>query len=653
LNAMARLKQEEVLKQRISEATGTPIGEINAQDSRELHEIASALGLQIDTTEEDCKQSSSTHTPQLHTYASMLKQAGVSLVKSVVNVGIGEEAGEEVRRGLKPDQLSTEEESKELRKAKADVKRLQSGLKYTRNASDGGAKARRALKEAEEKVEALMFGSTPHQGSKASRGITLEEEASPPSSASSANQLQLKKKLEEHKTTIAGAASKKMKLEVTAKNKDMKMLELEKGEAVENLKKITKELGAVQELLGKERAFLKQHEEEDCVDQERIKALECEIQDLVQKREERRAMVSDRQLVQRSREEEEKRLEGRVEEIKLLIKEVEQKMSDLPTAPVHSQEMLNILENQITAKRRELECPVCLEESTPPIYTCAAQHLVCGKCRPSLKECGVCRVPYQEMMRHRYAERDHEELVELSSQLTALVGRDESYKEKQLVEEGASVSKSELKERDDQESSIFGRQGTAPSPYEFDHDEDDDFLDELPPFKASKLKFKLKDKDEAEMVTSASQKQRTTPSPYVFDPEDFLDGPPPFKITKFKFKVKDKDEAVMVTSASQKQRTTPSPYVFDPEDFLDEPPPFKASKLKFKLKDKDEAEMERAKRDSLSDNLRTSQGNNEHNMVGNILQENNLHLPVLPAGIKISLVSGPSTNRKCSEGDEV
>jgi len=558
LNAMARLKQEEVLKQRISEATGTPIGEINAQDSRELHEIASALGLQIDTTEEDCKQSSSTHTPQLHTYASMTKQAGVSLVKSVVNVGIGEEAGEEVRRGLKPDELSTEEESEELQKAKAYVKRLQSGLKYTRNASDGGAKARRALKEAEEKVEALMFGSTPHQGSKASRGIALEEEASPPSSASRANQLQLKKKLGEHKTTIAGAASKKMKLEVTAKNKDMKMLELEKGEAVENLKKISSELSAVQELLVKERAFLKQHEEEDCVDQERIKALKCEIQDLVQKREERRAMVSDRQLVQRSREEEEKRLEGRVEEIKLLIKEVEQKMSDLPTAPVHSQEMLNILENQITAKRRELECPVCLEESTPPIYTCAAQHLVCGKCRPSLKECGVCRVPYQEMMRHRYAERDHEELVELSSQLTALVGREESNEEKQLVEEGASVSKSELKKRDDQESATSGRQGTTPSPYEF--------------------------------------------------------------------------------------------------------PPFKASKFKFKSKDKEEAEMERAKRDSLFDNLRTSQGmrasgNNVHDLVGNILQENNLQLPVLPAGIKISLVTSPSvsstTNRKSSEDDEV
>ena len=169
------------------------LNKYNNSLDRELHEIASALGLQIDSTEEDCKQSSSTHTPQLHTYASMLKQAGISLVKSVVNVGIGEEAGEEVSRGLKPDELSIEEESEELRRAKADLKRLQRGLKYSRSAADGGEKARRALMEAEEKVEALMLSSTPHKGHKggfqAAGDMTLEEGASPPSSV--ASQLQL------------------------------------------------------------------------------------------------------------------------------------------------------------------------------------------------------------------------------------------------------------------------------------------------------------------------------------------------------------------------------------------------------------------------------------------------------------------------------
>ena len=63
-----------------------------------------------------------------------------------------------------------------------------------------------------------------------------------------------KEKLEEHETIIAEAASKKMKLEVDAKNKEMKSLNLQKGEAVENLKKISSELEAVQELIGRDRA---------------------------------------------------------------------------------------------------------------------------------------------------------------------------------------------------------------------------------------------------------------------------------------------------------------------------------------------------------------------------------------------------------------
>ena len=81
------------------------------------------------------------------------------------------------------------------------------------------------------------------------------------------------------------------------------------------------------------------------------------------------------------REEKVSRLEGRLEEVKHLIEEVEKKIADLPTAPVYSQEMLSILEKQIAVKRKELECPVCFEESAPPIYTCVAQHLICAKCR--------------------------------------------------------------------------------------------------------------------------------------------------------------------------------------------------------------------------------------------------------------------------------
>jgi len=191
---MARFKRDEILKQRISEEAGIPICDIRAQDSRELHEIASALGVQIDPAEDDLRESSSKASVQpgeggskqeQHTYASMLKQgsssiyqAGVGYVKSLV-IGIGEEAGVGVG-DKKSDNNSApaEEGSVELHRARANVKQLQSALKYSRNASDGGEKARKALKEAEDKVEALV---SPDKGCQVASVSTLEEEASPPS----------------------------------------------------------------------------------------------------------------------------------------------------------------------------------------------------------------------------------------------------------------------------------------------------------------------------------------------------------------------------------------------------------------------------------------------------------------------------------------
>ena len=45
--------------------------------------------------------------------------------------------------------------------------------------------------------------------------------------------------------------------------------------------------------------------------------------------------------------------------------------------------------------REQFECPVCLEEMTPPtrIHQCADGHLLCGTCRenPSITSCPVCR----------------------------------------------------------------------------------------------------------------------------------------------------------------------------------------------------------------------------------------------------------------------
>ena len=53
---------------------------------------------------------------------------------------------------------------------------------------------------------------------------------------------------------------------------------------------------------------------------------------------------------------------------------------------------------------KNLECPVCLEYMTPPIYLCNNGHNICNECRPNLQSCPNCR---QEILQARnYALED-------------------------------------------------------------------------------------------------------------------------------------------------------------------------------------------------------------------------------------------------------
>ena len=81
------------------------------------------------------------------------------------------------------------------------------------------------------------------------------------------------------------------------------------------------------------------------------------------------------------KEEEEKNLKLRHEEAQEEVKKVEEEIEKLPSAPGYSQEVLDLINNQIDSKKADLECPVCFEECSPPIYTCQAQHPVCASCR--------------------------------------------------------------------------------------------------------------------------------------------------------------------------------------------------------------------------------------------------------------------------------
>ena len=193
---------------------------------------------------------------------------------------------------------------------------------------------------------------------------------------------------EEDVTAIAELASKKMRLEVEVKKQELKSLKVKKQVTVDEVTKISSELEAIRELIEKGKESLKQHKKEEKSYKKQAEAFEVEIQVLQQKKDdvlklkaEKRELARSDQVAIYMREEQGTRLERKLEEVKVKVQKFDQEIADLPAAPGYSQDMLNLLDSQITAKRSELECPVCFEESAPPIYTCISQHLVCANCR--------------------------------------------------------------------------------------------------------------------------------------------------------------------------------------------------------------------------------------------------------------------------------
>ena len=91
-------------------------------------------------------------------------------------------------------------------------------------------------------------------------------------------------------------------------------------------------------------------------------------------------------------------------------------------------------EISISKKEEELDCPVCRETALVPIYTCSEQHIICSCSADKVANCPQCREELtRPLKRHRYAERDVEELANLREELAGL-------KEElaEVEEEGAS-----------------------------------------------------------------------------------------------------------------------------------------------------------------------------------------------------------------------
>ena len=97
-------------------------------------------------------------------------------------------------------------------------------------------------------------------------------------------------------------------------------------------------------------------------------------------------------------------------------------------------QLLGFIDSKIEAKEEELECPVCFEVASPPIFACPDLHLICTDCRPKVAAisigfrniehvifqvslCPECRELYPEKAkRHRFAEKAAEELAGLLEQ---------------------------------------------------------------------------------------------------------------------------------------------------------------------------------------------------------------------------------------------
>ena len=88
--------------------------------------------------------------------------------------------------------------------------------------------------------------------------------------------------------------------------------------------------------------------------------------------------------------------------------------------------MVEFFREAIAKKEDDLLCPVCLEASKVPIFSCPDSHIICSTCVPKLKsqECPQCRVKLPETLRRdRFAEKTAREYEELLQRLTNLTGR--------------------------------------------------------------------------------------------------------------------------------------------------------------------------------------------------------------------------------------
>eukprot|EP00092_Neocalanus_flemingeri_P081829 GFUD01102296.1.p1 GENE.GFUD01102296.1~~GFUD01102296.1.p1 ORF type:complete len:116 (+),score=29.01 GFUD01102296.1:42-350(+) len=86
--------------------------------------------------------------------------------------------------------------------------------------------------------------------------------------------------------------------------------------------------------------------------------------------------------------------------------------------------MIEFLENYISSKESSLECPVCFTVSSPPIYKCPREHIICSSCQPRLgNKCPTCRTRSGRFIGkqvYRQAEESWKELELFRSKISSI-----------------------------------------------------------------------------------------------------------------------------------------------------------------------------------------------------------------------------------------
>ena len=78
-------------------------------------------------------------------------------------------------------------------------------------------------------------------------------------------------------------------------------------------------------------------------------------------------------------------------------------------------------EKCIARKEEDLECSVCLETAQVPIFMCSELHIITSCCSAKIAKCPLCREDLRRPLRkHRYAEKEAEELASLRDELEEL-----------------------------------------------------------------------------------------------------------------------------------------------------------------------------------------------------------------------------------------